>query len=280
MRTIGGTMHKTNMNKEKLMFQIERHEKILSYINKNKKVSTRELSEAFGMSVVTIRADINALADRGLIVKSHGGALSLQSLMSFEIPSAKKFQQNVESKQKIAALAVDLIHDDDVIILDAGSTTLEIAKRIHSKPVTVITNDLKVSVTLAEKPNVHLLVTGGQLIPSVYTLAGANTIEYFSRIKVNRLFMGCDALDFKWGISNRTMEEIAVKQAMMRASNEIIVVSDHSKFDQQVFAHLCDLNEFHTLVTDQIPSDKREILENLGISVITPADGKHIKPKS
>ena len=262
------------------MFQIERHEKILSYINKKKKVSTRELSEAFGMSVVTIRADINALADRGLIVKSHGGALSLQSLMSFEIPSAKKFQQNVESKQKIAALAVDLIHDDDVIILDAGSTTLEIAKRIHSKPVTVITNDLKVSVTLADKLNVHLLVTGGQLIPSVYTLAGANTIEYFSRIKVNRLFMGCDALDFKWGISNRTMEEIAVKQAMMRASNEIIVVSDHSKFDQQVFAHLCDLNEFHTLVTDQIPSDKREILENLGISVITPADGKHIKPKS
>ena len=155
-----------------------------------------------------------------------------------------------------------------------GSTTLEIAKRIHSNPVTVITNDLKVSVTLADKANVTLLVTGGQLIPSVYTLAGSNTINYFSRIKVNRLFMGCDALDFTWGISNRTMEEVAVKQAMMRASREIIVVADHSKFDQQVFAHLCDINAFHTLITDQIPPDKREILEQLGIQVITPGHGK------
>ena len=101
------------------MFQIERHERILSYINEKHKVSTRELSEVFGVSVVTIRADINALADRGLIVKSHGGALSIQSLMSFEIPSVRKSQQNVESKQQIAALAVEMIHDDDVIILDA-----------------------------------------------------------------------------------------------------------------------------------------------------------------
>lgn len=261
------------------MFQIERQEKILSYINEKQKVSTKELSDRFEMSAVTIRSDINDLARRGLIVKSHGGALSVQSLISLEIPSVRKFQQNVEGKQEIAALAVELIRDDDVIILDAGSTTLEVAKRIRSNHVTVITNDLKVSVALAENENVTLLVTGGQLIPSVYTLAGADTINYFNRIKVNRLFLGCDAFDFTWGISNRTMEEIAVKQAMIHAAREVIVVADHSKFDRQVFAHLCDLKSIHVLITDRIDTDRRETLEQRGIRVMTPDAHRHGKTK-
>lgn len=259
------------------MFQIERQEKILTYINEKQKVSTKELSEIFEMSAVTIRSDINDLARRGLIIKSHGGALSVQSLISLEIPSVRKFQQNVESKQEIAALAVEMIRDDDVIILDAGSTTLEVAKRIHSNHVTVITNDLKVSVALAENENITLLVTGGQLIPSVYTLAGADTVHYFSRIKVNRLFLGCDAFDFTWGISNRTMEEIAIKQAMISAAREVIVVADHSKFDRQVFVHLCDLQSVHVLITDRIDPDKRDLLEQRGIRVITPDTPKHTK---
>ena len=261
------------------MFQIERQEKILLYINEKQKVSTRELSETFDVSAVTIRADINDLARRGLIIKSHGGALSVQSLISLEIPSVRKFQQNVEGKQEIAALAVELIRDDDVIILDSGSTTLKVAKRIRSSRVTVITNDLKVSVALAENENVTLLVTGGQLIPSVYTLAGADTIQYFSRIKVNRLFLGCDAFDFTWGISNRTMEEVAIKQAMINAAREVIVVADHSKFDHQVFVHLCDLQSVNVLITDRIDPDKRELLEQRGIRVITPDAPHHGKTK-
>lgn len=262
------------------MFQIERQEKILSYINEKQKVSTKELSDVFEMSAVTIRSDINSLARRGLIIKSHGGALSIQSLMSLEIPSVRKFQQNVENKQQIAALAVEMIRDDDVIILDAGSTTLEIAQRIHSNHVTVITNDLKVSVALAEKTNISLLVTGGQLIPSVYTLAGADTIDFFSRVKVNRLFLGCDAFDFSWGISNRTMQEIAVKQAMINASKQVIVVADHSKFDHQVFAHVCDLERIHALITDSIQPEQREQLEQRGIRVYTPDTARHTKPKA
>ena len=257
------------------MFRIERQEKILSYINEKQKVSTRELSEIFQMSAVTIRSDVNDLARRGLIVKSHGGALSLQSLMSHEIPAVRKSQQNVESKQEIAALAAEMIRDDDVIILDAGSTTLEVAKRIHSNHVTVITNDLKVGMALADNENVTLLVTGGQLIPSVYTLAGADAVHYFSRIKVNRLFLGCDAFDFTWGISNRTMEEIAIKQAMIKAAREVIAVADHSKFDRHVFVQLCDLSSIHVLITDRIEPEKREMQEQRGLQVVTTDAPRH-----
>jgi len=126
------------------MFQIERQEKILQYINEKQTVRTQELSDLFDMSLVTIRSDINDLARRGLIIKSHGGAMSVQRRMNLEIPSVIRSQQNVEVKQEIASIAADLIEDDDVIILDSGSTTLEIAKRIKSRGVTAITNDLKI----------------------------------------------------------------------------------------------------------------------------------------
>jgi len=137
------------------MFRIERQEKMLEYINEKQHVKTQELADAFGTSVVTIRNDIGDLAARGLVIKTHGGAVCCQHSPNMEIPSVIRQQENIESKQAIAALAAGLIEDGDVIILDAGSTTLEIARRIQAQNVTVLTNDIKIGVTLAERGGVH-----------------------------------------------------------------------------------------------------------------------------
>ena len=259
------------------LFRIERQEKVLHYINEKQTVKTQELAKVFKTSLVPIRNDINELATRGLVIKTHGGAVCRQHSPNTEIPSVIHFQENIESKQAIASLAADMIADGDVIMLDAGSTTYEIAGRIKAKGVTVITNDLKIGITLAERGDVSLIMTGGSLLPSVYTLVGTEAIDFINCIKVKKLFLGCDAIDFTWGISNRTMEEVHVKNAMIQAAHEVIAVADCSKFNRQVFARLCGLERINTLITDRIDAEARERLENFGVRVLTASPARHKK---
>jgi len=241
---------------------------MLTYINDKHTVKTQELAKVFKTSLVTIRNDINQLAARGLVIKTHGGAMCRQHSPNIEIPSVIRFQENIESKQAIASLAADLIEDGDIIMLDAGSTTYEIVSRIKARSVTIITNDLKIGAAIAERGDISLIMTGGTLLPSVYTLVGTKAIEFINCVKVRKLFLGCDAIDFTWGISNRTMEEIHIKAAMIQAAHEVIAVADCSKFNRQVFARLCGLEKINTLITDRIDSEAQERLESQGVRVL------------
>jgi len=165
------------------VFRIERQEKVLNYINENKTVKTQELAKAFGASLVTIRNDINELANRGLIIKTHGGAVCCQHRSNMEIPSVIRFQENIVSKQAIAALAADLIEDGDVIILDSGSTTLEIANRIKGKNITVITDDIKIGITLAGRiegsVRSNVFDGDGLTLSSIRLIEDGKVLNYF-----------------------------------------------------------------------------------------------------
>lgn len=249
------------------MFQLERKERILKYINEHKTVTTKQLCDEFGMTPVTIRSDINSLAQSGLVVKIHGGAMSAEHRLNIEIPISQKIQQNVEKKRKIAQCAAALINHGDMIILDSGSTTLEIARMITADAVTVITNDVLIAKVLIDQGNVTVYMTGGRNLSSVYALHGSETEEYLKKIRVNKLFLGCDAVDFDWGVSNRTLEEVATKRAMMNASEEIIAVADSSKIGKKVFARLCGMDEIDRLITDELTTEQREKLLSLGVKL-------------
>lgn len=249
------------------MFQLERKERILKFINEHKTVTTKQLCDEFGMTPVTIRSDINSLAQSGLVIKIHGGAMSAEHRLHIEIPISQKIQQNVEKKRKIARRAAALIHPGDMVILDSGSTTLEIARMITANDVTVITNDVLIAKVLIDQGNVTVYMTGGRILNSVYALHGSETEEYLRKVRVNKLFLGCDAVDFEWGISNRTMEEVATKRAMMQASREVIAVADSSKIGRTVFARLCGLDEIDRLISDEISPENREKLLSLGVKI-------------
>jgi Transcriptional regulators of sugar metabolism len=256
------------------MYQIERLEKILEYINTHKKAKISELSEIFNTSKVTIRNDINELAQKGLVVKTHGGVLSIQNRFSLEIPSTRKLELNIEAKRKIGAAAASLIKNDDIIILDAGSTTLEVARHIKKSNVTVITNDIKIGMEVANQPKNKLIMTGGTLESSVYTLLGDETVKFFSKVHVNKLFLGCDAMDLEMGITNRTLQEVSVKQAMMRAAEEIIVVTDSTKLHKKVFAQVCSVFDVNKIIIDKIDDPTRQALQQGGVEVIVTDEGK------
>ncbi len=254
-----------------IVFTFERQEQIVDYINKVKKDSVKNLSKRFKVSEVTIRRDLEELTYKGLIIKTHGGALSINHNFSSEIPYAKKFGINVESKKEIGKAAAKLIEENDVVIFDAGSTTLEVATHLPNvKNVTAITNDIKIAMVLAPNPNISLIVTGGMLQKSVYTLVGPMTEDFLSTVHVNKTFLGADALSVDYGITNRTMQEIPIKKAMVEAAEEVIVVVDYSKLNKKVFAQICDLKKINKIVIDKIDSDTEKTLIKMGIQLIIP----------
>jgi len=234
------------------MFQEERVKEILDYIKKEKRANVAELSKKFRVSKVTIRRDLDILSQEGAIIKTHGGAILIQEKLSYEIPYRTKSNINKTEKQKIGREAAGLIKDNDIIVIDSGSTTLEIAKRINQKNITVVTNDINIAMEVANKPNIELIVVGGTLVKGVYTLISDDAIEFFEKLHVNKTFLGCDALDLDFGISNRQLNECKLKLAMINSALEVIMVCDNSKFDKKVSFHLCDINKINKIVVDNI----------------------------
>lgn len=250
------------------MFQIERHDKLVQYINQHKKANVNDLSRIFEVSKVTIRRDLDELASKGLIMKTHGGAVSIQSKLSYELPALFKSEINADAKKRIGAKAASLVDDGDIIIIDAGTTTIEMVPHLNQKQLTVLTNDIKIAMEIAPKANIELHVSGGMLNEQVYTLAGPKAAESFKEVHVNKTFLGCDALDVNYGITNRSLNEVEVKRAMIESAEEVVLVTDASKFNKRVFSYLTSLNSIHVIVTDQMSNELQEILEGKGIQVI------------
>lgn len=249
------------------MFLQERQEKILEYVNQHETATTKELSRLFQISLVTTRSDINELDRKGLLLKTHGGAMSLLGKMDFETPFLVKNAINMEAKKKIGEAAAALIADNDVVILDSGTTTLQIALALQKTNITAITNDLKIATILAEK-GISLVMPGGTVMSSVYALVGTQTVDFFRNIHANKLFLGVDAVDLKAGITNRKLMDIGVKNSMIGASEQIIAVCDHSKVGKRVFAKLCDTDQLDIFITDWLEPDEQKQLEEAGVKPI------------
>ena len=249
-------------------FQIERQKRILDYVNRSKKATVVELSNLIGVSKVTIRKYISDLESKGLVIKTHGGVLSRSSDLNNEIPYSSKIDLNSMEKQRIGDAAAKLIHEGDVIILDSGSTVLEIVRHIGDKHVTVITDDIKIAFELASKTNINLILTGGVLQKHVYTLTGFETEKFLNKIHVNQTFLGADAINMESGITNRTLEEVAVKQAMIKAAEKVILVADHTKLDKKAFAEVCRLEAIDTIVMDSADEKYQKAFREKGIEMI------------
>ncbi|MBQ9959277.1 MAG: DeoR/GlpR transcriptional regulator [Oscillospiraceae bacterium] len=249
------------------MNQLERKEYILRYLEENKKLRVRAIAKELAVSEVTVRSDLIALEAEGLVIKTHGGAMATSGMQGTELPSVRKSFQNSQEKKNIGAAAA-LIKNNDIVILDAGSTTLEIAKNIKSSNVTVITNDIQIAFALAKKPNIKLFMPGGEMMKSVYTLVGNNTTDYFKSVCADKVFLGCDAVDIESGITNRTFQEVAIKQAMLQAAKERYVVFDQSKLGRRMFVKICPVAELDCVITGALPDNYKELLQQYGIRLI------------
>lgn len=230
------------------MLAITRHQLILECLQTFGTVQVSELSERFAVTPKTIREDLERLEEKGLLTRIHGGAVSrsdeAEPMLPLQIPNTK----HVTEKEAIALHALRYIKQDDVIALDAGSTTLEIAKRLPNVPLTVLTNDLLIIRELMMKEQIRLVVPGGYRYRNV--LVGNEALEWLTRLNVQKLFLSATGVHDKFGLSVFTGELLELKKAYLSGAKEIYGVADHSKFDRaalQTFASLQDLN---VLITD------------------------------
>ncbi|MDY6867829.1 MAG: DeoR/GlpR family DNA-binding transcription regulator [Chloroflexota bacterium] len=249
------------------MLADERRTQILKKLNENRYVQVSDLADEFDVTTVTIRRDLDEMEADGLCIRKRGGAIRVNPGVSMEMPYNIKRHEMVDEKDRIAQEALRYVKDGDTFILDAGSTTYALAMLLNTKArVTVVTNDLKIATKLSENPNINTICTGGVARTSVYSLQGTLTESFIKDIKVDKTFLGADAINQDGVISNVNIEEVAIKKAMIKAADQTILLADSSKFTKSGFYRVCDLEDIDILITDSGISEKSlELVESYNI---------------
>ncbi|MCF8570176.1 DeoR/GlpR family DNA-binding transcription regulator [Gordonia sp. HY002] len=229
----------------------DRRREILRRLQIDSYVEAAALSRDLGVDASTIRRDLDALARSGQAERTHGGARGTAGAPN-DIPYAVKEGERRREKLAIARAAAADVRDGQTVVLDSGSTTYQIALELrHRQELTIITNDLRIGKYTATLPNVRLLVTGGELLGSVYTLVGERAVDFMADYSADWAFLGADAIDPTAGITNTNTLEISIKRAMLRAASTSIVVADSSKFGERTLAKVAAIDEVDRIITDR-----------------------------
>jgi DeoR/GlpR family transcriptional regulator of sugar metabolism len=251
----------------------QRQARIVQQLQENGFVEIAAVSAQFGVDRSTLRRDLERLEARGLARRTRGGALPGPASGLADIPYEVKRIENTPEKQAIGRAAATRVCEGEAVLLDSGSTTYQIARALRRhRDISVVTNDLNVAMCLADSPGVRLVVTGGFLLESVYTLVGPRGVQELRELHVDRAFLGADAIHHTAGITNVTFVEVETKQAMIGAAREVVVVADSSKFEHHALANVCGLQEIDLILTDDgLEPDVRALYGDLVQTV--PRDG-------
>ncbi|GAA4659625.1 DeoR/GlpR family DNA-binding transcription regulator [Gordonia humi] len=230
----------------------DRRQEILRRLQIDGYVEATALSKDLGVDASTIRRDLDALDRSGRAERTHGGARPPAGAPT-DIPYAVKEGERRREKVAIARTATADVRDGQTVVLDSGSTTYQIALELrHKQGLTIITNDLRIGKYAATLPSARLLVTGGELLGSVYTLVGERAVDFMGDYSADWAFMGADALDPIAGITNTNTLEIPIKRAMIRSAERAVVVADSSKFGNRALAKVAAIDEVSKIITDRV----------------------------
>ncbi len=253
------------------MISAERRAILIQKLNEGGYVEASDLANQLGVSGITLRRDLEELEQEGLCMRVRGGAVRRDQGVTLELPYELKKNQSLSEKKRIGEKAAEFVEPGDTIILDAGSTTYALAScLISKKQIVVVTNDLYIAVKLAANPDINLVCTGGSVRPNVFSLQGSQVESFIRGLRVDKTFLGADAVHPDDTISNVNLDEVAIKQAMVRSAKQVFVLADSSKFQKTGFAKVCELSEVHTLITDKgLSRDRVEQYRLQGLKVVT-----------
>ena len=253
------------------MLDEQRRRKILDLLEQKGQITVRDLVERFGVSAVTARADLDALASNGSAVRSHGGAVR-QMEASQDYPLRLKETLHRGEKTKIGRAAGELVKPNEVIILDSGTTTAEVARHLKARkiqPVTVITNALNIASDLMDAQGMSVIVIGGLMRPISYSLVGPQAENMLKEFHADRLFLAVDGFDLEIGASTPDVFEAQLNGVMMRMAKEVNIVADSSKLGRRSVSRIGPLEKVHRLITDnRAPMDFVEALRKKGVDVV------------
>ncbi len=252
------------------MYNAERQKKILEYLRLRPSVSVIELSAEFGVSTVTIRKDLNRLKELGEIERTHGGAMSI-SKSSYEPAEDAKEEVNRENKLSIAAKAVELVEPGSTIILDAGSTTLELAKLLIDRAipdVTVITHALNIANVFRDNDVYHLVMIGGQYRRGIMSFVGPYAVRMLEELHADKAFIGINGYTIEEGMTTPSPYEGEMKRTIINRCRECFLTADSRKYGTVYMSKVGDLAELDGIITDEeLPKNIVRSMTERGIHI-------------
>lgn len=251
------------------MNTLERHRWVLEEIKRKGYVSVSEVSKVLNVSEVTVRKDLRLLEEKGLLFRNHGGAGGVDPYV-LDKPISHKQNINKKEKDRIGKRAVDFLENNDVVFLASGTTILDFAKNIpKTMSLTVVTSSLPVSSYLCDYEMINIIQLGGDVRHSSRSTVGALAEQVIRGISANKLFLGTDGIDCKFGISTSNIAEANLNKLMIENSNKVFVLSDRSKFGKKGLGKICDFDDIDYLVTDKdVDGALRKELDDNSVKVI------------
>lgn len=232
------------------MFAEERQRAIVQKVRDAGAVSVEELAEAFGVSAPTIRADLARLESKGLLVRTHGGAIRAEGTL-FEPSHDERTVMRHAEKQAIARAAARLVHPGETVLLDAGTTTLELALALRDRrPLTVVTNSLANAAVLMECPGIDVIMIGGQVQRARRATLGPLATRFLDGFRVDKTFLGFNGVEAEAGFTVVDFDAAEVKRRMLRCGAQSIVLADSDKIGRVAFAASAAIADADLLITD------------------------------
>ncbi|BBC73418.1 DeoR family transcriptional regulator [Altererythrobacter sp. B11] len=229
-----------------------RRQEISRLVRERGSVQVVTLAERYGVSMQTIRKDLHYLAQKGIAERSYGGAIAADAVnVASEPPLEAKQASHIDEKARIGALAATMVEPGDSVVLDSGTTTLQIAYHLpDDDSITVLTNDLDILCVLSRKERLRVVMLGGALRRRNHAFYGAQTESALDNLHVDKLFLGVDGFDLERGITTHYEPEAMLNRKMVKAARQVIAVTDGSKFGKVCLHQIMRVDEIDDLVTD------------------------------
>ena len=246
----------------------ERRQHILGLVQQHGRVLVDDLSQTLGISRITIRKDLDALQLRGVLQRTHGGALLPQAGTLFDPSLKEKETQRSEEKLRISAAAVELVKEGQCVLLDSGTTTTAIARALKKfSRLTVITNAVNIAAELSST-DFDVIMTGGSLRKNSFSLVGPLAEEMLHEMHADILFLGVDGFDLEMGLTTPNMMESRVNRAMVKASAMVVTVCDSTKFNRRSLSKIVDIGAIHHVITDdKLPKATADAIRKMNIQL-------------
>ena len=253
------------MGKNRLL----RQEQIRRYIISEGEVSLEDLCNRFSVSEATIRRSLRELEDRGLILRTRGGASRTHPNIP-EPPVFHRATEMSEQKDAIARVAADLVGDGDIIFLGSGSTVYTVAQHLKSRQnLTIISNSLPIINLFSNMPNISVIVLGGLLRNSELSMIGHLTEHAVKELRADKVIAGIQAIDPDVGLANNYLPETVTDRAIMQMAQKVIIVADHSKFGKVATSFVAPFSHIITIITDwEVDKTITKQIEDIGVKII------------
>lgn len=256
-----------NLSQEQAVLVAERRQRVLDLVSRQGIISLEDLARAIDKSESTIRRDLEYWNRQGVLKRTRGGAIFVGDGSTLPALDERSDRQ-IEEKRTIARAAVQRIREGDAILLDGGTTTLEVARQLVGRSLQIVTNSLPIAALFANSRETDLVMLGGYVYPKTGVALGPLTVRMMEDVHVQQTILSVGGLTAK-GLFNSNLLLVETERQMMRSADEVVVVADHTKIGRQALAFLCETAAVDVLIVDAgISAEQRALIERADVRLI------------